>query len=282
MELIRLSNVKIKFNDQVALKSIDLSVGEGEIFGLLGPSGAGKTTIIKILTGQLMQTEGKSMLFGIESNKLRQSEFKKIGMVLDNCGLYSRLSCYDNLAVFCTIFGISKKNISPIMELVGLKGEEKKPVSKLSKGMTQRLALARAIIHKPKLLFLDEPTSGLDPVTAKKIHGIIKDIQSSGTTVFLTTHNMNEAYKLCSTIAFLNKGEIVEIGSPMEICIKYYKHRTYVTKLSGNIEKKFSDSSDDLRLLADKIKSGDVLTIHSAEPTLEDVFLDLVAEWSVN
>jgi len=168
------------------------------------------------------------------------------------------------------------------MELVGLKGEEKKTVSKLSKGMTQRLALARAVIHKPKILFLDEPTSDLDPVTAKKVHDIIRNIQKSGTTVFLTTHNMNEAYKLCSTVAFLNKGEIVEMGSPLEICVKYYTKRKYEATLAGNIEKEFTDSKEDLELLAQKLTKGEVLTLHSAEPSLEDVFLSIVQERSVD
>jgi len=282
MELIQMSNVKMQFNEQVALKSISLSVGEGIIFGLLGPSGAGKTTIIKILTGQLVPTEGSSTLFGVDSVQLKQSEFKRIGMVMDNCGLYARLSCYENLAVFCTIFGVPKAEISHIMGLVGLKGEEKKTVSKLSKGMTQRLALARAIIHRPRILFLDEPTSDLDPVTAKKVHDIIRNIQKSGTTVFLTTHNMNEAYKLCSAVAFLNKGEIVEMGSPSEICVKHYTKRKYEATLLGNIEKEYTDSKEDLGFLAQKLTKGEVLTLHSAEPSLEDVFLSIVQERSVD
>jgi ABC-2 type transport system ATP-binding protein len=215
--MIKMNGVVKRFGDKAVLTDVSFNVGEREIFGLLGPSGAGKTTIINILTNQL-KADGGSHTVGV-------TPFET-GLMLDEDGLYSRLSCVDNLNVFARIYGIPLKKSIEALTGVGLADAAKSPVHKLSKGMRQRLALARAILHEPKILFLDEPTSGLDPGTARGIHRLIQDLRNKGATVFLTTHNMDEAVKLCDNVALLHKGKIIEYGSPANICERYNAVKT--------------------------------------------------------
>ena len=140
------------------------------------------------------------------------SSRKKIGVLTDNSGLYSRLSIYDNLKLYCELYEVPEKRIDEVLEIVNLKNEKKKIVSKLSKGMLQRVTLARTLLHEPELLFLDEPTSALDPVNSQHIHNGLRELNARGTTIFLTTHDMNEAELLCDRVAFLNKGQIQTDG----------------------------------------------------------------------
>ena len=212
MQVIQIKDVCKAFDQRQVLNNISLSVEEGEIFGLLGPSGAGKTTLIKMLIGLLSATSGNIAILGKELDKKIDESFPSFGMVLDNDGLYDRLNCYDNLELYARIYSISnrKKVINDLLEKVGLIESSKKSVSNLSKGMRQRLSFARAILHSPKIVFLDEPTSGLDPATTLQIHSMMKMLKESGTTIFLTTHNMNEAQKMCDHLALLNEGNIVE------------------------------------------------------------------------
>jgi len=215
--MISMNKIVKSFGTQTVLSDVSFEVNEREIFGLLGPSGAGKTTIINILTNQLLPDSGSNFI-GVTS--------EKTGLMLDEDGLYSRLNCLDNLYVFADIYGIPHSKSNRALENVGLGSYTKKTVSHLSKGMRQRLALARAILHEPKILFLDEPTSGLDPATAQGIHKLILNLRDAGSTIFLTTHNMDEAVKLCDRVVLLHKGKIVEQGSPSEICERHNSFKT--------------------------------------------------------
>lgn len=273
--VITLQKVRKTFNDFMALDDVNLEVSEGEIFGLLGPSGAGKTTIIKILTGQLKPTKGDSKVFNVETSKLSDNEYNKIGMVLDNTGLYTRLSCYDNLKIFADIYGMNKCAIAESLEAVKLSEAIKRPVSKLSKGMLQRLVFARAILHKPKLLFLDEPTSGLDPSTAYEIHKLIFKLRDCGTTVFLTTHNMEEATKLCNNVAIMNEGKIIEYGAPNEICKKYNENKKISIDLNNATHMDLPNDETSAEKIATLFRMNLVTSIHSSEPNLETVFFKL-------
>jgi len=215
--MIQMSNVTKRFGAQTVLSDVTFEVREKEIFGLLGPSGAGKTTIINILTNQL-DADGGSHEIGV-------TPFET-GLMLDEDGLFVRLSCLENLNVFADIYGMPRQKSAEALHSVGLESAAKKAVGQLSKGMRQRLALARAILHQPRLLFLDEPTSGLDPATARGIHKLIFGLREKGATIFLTTHNMDEAVKLCDRVALLYKGNIVEQGVPAEICHKHNAVKT--------------------------------------------------------
>ena len=215
--MISMTNVVKRFGEQTVLHDVSFSVKEKEIFGLLGPSGAGKTTIINILARQISADAGEH---SIGADPLQ------MGLMLEEDGLYTRLSSADNLNLFAGIYGVSRPKVSEALANVGLGDAAKKPVNKLSKGMRQRLALARAIIHSPKVLFLDEPTANLDPVTARGIHNLVFGLRDQGTTVFLTTHNMEEAVNLCDNVVLLHKGTIVEEGTPREICERHNSFKT--------------------------------------------------------
>jgi len=215
--MIQMENVVKRFGERTVLENVCFQVKQGEIFGLLGPSGAGKTTIINILTHQLKPESGE---YEIGAPPVQT------GLMLEEDGLYKRLTTSENLNLFAGIYGVSKSNVLKALQSVGLGDDTAKPVAKLSKGMRQRLALARAILHSPKILFLDEPTSALDPTTARGIHQLILGLKENGTTIFLTTHNMEEAVGLCDNIALLHKGKIVEYGSPKEVCDRHDSYKT--------------------------------------------------------
>lgn len=170
--IIKFDNVHKSFNDRKVLESINIDVKSNSIIGLLGRSGAGKTTIINILTGIYKPSQGSVNVLGKKVLNSSQNS-KDIGVLFDDLGLFDRLSVYDNLNIYCKIFKLPKESIDEALAIVGLENEKKKKVISLSKGMKQRLALARTFINKPKLIILDEPTSGLDPVNAYKIHKIL-------------------------------------------------------------------------------------------------------------
>ena len=277
MQVIQIKDVCKAFDQRQVLNNISLSVEEGEIFGLLGPSGAGKTTLIKMLIGLLSATSGNIAILGKELDKKIDESFPSFGMVLDNDGLYDRLNCYDNLELYARIYSISnrKKVINDLLEKVGLIESSKKSVSNLSKGMRQRLSFARAILHSPKIVFLDEPTSGLDPATTLQIHSMMKMLKESGTTIFLTTHNMNEAQKMCDHLALLNEGNIVEEGTPEDICL-HHRKKCEVNIEMTNGEKYMVDSHDLLTVLQTVLDANNkIRSIHSNEPNLEEVFIEL-------
>lgn len=272
---IKVSHLKQCFGEKTVLNDINFEIQTGKIFGLLGPSGAGKTTIIKILTGQLRATAGEAVLLGKKSATLTGEDYKDIGIMMDNFGLYERMSCYDNLKFFCKISGVPITQISEVLAKVGLQDAAKTAVSDLSKGMRNRMLLARAILSSPKALFLDEPTSGLDPKTTEEIHELIATLQENGTTIFLTTHNMAEAEKLCETIALLNEGKIIEYGNPKEICRKYNHQKQLRLHLYDGRDVILGHSAEDMLIVKQYLEKSEIETIHSSEPNLETVFIEL-------
>lgn len=273
--IIEMEHLSRTFGDKTALADICCRIDRGEVFGLLGPSGAGKTTLIKILTGQLTATSGKARVFQKDCSGLPDETYRRIGMVLDNSGLYPKLSCRDNLMLFARIHRVEKGKIGEMLERVGLTEAEKTPAGKLSKGMRQRLVLVKAILHSPELLFLDEPTSGLDPAASRSIHELLFQLRENGTTIFLTTHHMEEAEKLCDETALLNDGVIVEKGKPEELCRKYNKKKQVVIRTRDGEVVSLNGDSADAEKIAEYFRRDEVETIHSSEPTLETVFLEV-------
>ncbi|ANZ95615.1 MULTISPECIES: ABC transporter ATP-binding protein [Brochothrix] len=271
--VLEMNHIAKEFGNRTALKDISINIKRGEILGFLGPSGAGKTTTIKILTGQLKQTSGTAILLGKDTREINESIYEQIGIVTDNSGLYEKLSVYDNLHYFAKLLNVETKRIDQVLQRVGLLEDKKKPTGKLSKGMKQRLVLARAILHQPKMLFLDEPTSGLDPSTASEIHELLLELRDQGTAIFLTTHNMEEATKLCDNVALLFQGEIVESGKPKEVCLKYNTSKAYKVLLNDGTQVELQNTKEDMQKLTDWLSADEVMTLHSTEPTLETVFL---------
>lgn len=208
--------------EQVAVRGVDLSIGRGELFGLLGPNGAGKTTIVKIFTTLLLPSSGAARILGLDVVKDQWAIRKRIGFVFGGeRGLYARLSGLDNLRYFADLYQIppevSRRRIQELLEQLGLKGREHDRVEGYSRGMKQRLHLARGLLNDPEVLFLDEPTIGLDPVGARELRVLARGLATSGTTVFLTTHYMLEADEICDRIAVIRKGEILAQGTPSSI-----------------------------------------------------------------
>ena len=278
MNVIEVKNLVKKFDTKKVINEISFSVREGEIFGFLGPSGAGKTTLIKMLIGEYSITGGEALVFGTIPNKLNEEITNKISALMDNFGLYERLTVYENMEVFANIYNVDKKRIDTILKKVELFDAKKTLASKLSKGMAQRLILARALINKPKLLFLDEPTSGLDPATSLKIHSLLFELKKDGTTIFLTTHNMEEATKMCDEVALLHLGKIVEFGTPKDICMRHNKYKVFNVLTKDNKELTFKSNKTDSKKLATLFENEEVLSIHSSEPTLETVFIELTGK----
>ncbi len=261
--------------DKQALHGLNFTVEDGEIFGFLGPNGSGKSTTQKILTGILKGHGGMVSLFGKDIRRVHtQDFFQKIGVLFEFPYLYTNLSALDNLHYFSSFY--PKKQLRDAEELLDeleLKRDSwRKPVSSYSKGMRQRVSMARALISSPQLLFLDEPTSGLDPAGAVLFRRIIENERKKGTTVFLTTHNMLDADLLCDRVAFLSNGNIVALDTP------------------GNLKEQNSDRSvavvyrcqgkrEERTVTAVEMKEGipfaydELISIHSQEPTLEDMFI---------
>lgn len=274
-EYISVRHLSKKFDGDYVLKDVSAVLRKGEILGFLGPSGAGKTTTINILTGQLLPTSGSAEVLGIGCDKIDEKIYEQIGIVTDSSGIYERMSVYDNLKYFARLLNAPIENIDPLLKRIGLYEHRKKTAGKLSKGQTQRLVIARAVLHKPKVLFLDEPTSGLDPFTALEIHRMLLEMKEEGMAIFLTTHNMEEAAKLCDHVALLNEGVIVEYGTPEEICLKYNKDKKYKVQLTDGSRHILNQNSESAEKIMVWIQGDRIETIHSCEPTLESVFLEV-------
>jgi len=205
-----------------AVRGVDFAIEAGELFGLLGPNGAGKTTTIKMLITLLIPTAGKATVLGLDVVENAREVRKRIGYVFGGeRGVYERLSGYDNLRYFAELYGVpprdQKRRIEELLELVGLKGREHERAEGYSRGMKQRLHVARGLLHDPEVLFLDEPTIGLDPVGARDVRAMIASLTDAGKTVLLTTHYMFEADALCDRIAVITQGAIVAEGTPEQL-----------------------------------------------------------------
>ena len=265
-------NIVKTFGTKIALNKINFEIKEGEIFGFLGPSGSGKTTMINILTGQLLQDGGNSQLLGKDSHSLNSTDLEKIGIVSDKSGFYEKLSLDKNLLLYAKLYGVNLNRVDELLNKVGLLESKSILAEQLSTGMKQRMLLARALINQPKILFLDEPTSGLDPTTSKSIHELLVDLKENGTTIFLTTHDMNEATLLCDNLALLNKGKLIEQGNPADIIQKYNTNKR-IKVIYKNREERIFDFSE-----LTKLNVNDIISIHSCEPTLEEIFIELTGE----
>ncbi len=271
-KMIVVKDIVKSFGQAKALDNITFQVGKGEIFGFLGPSGSGKTTMINILTGQIPSDYGMSEIAGKDSACLTATDLEKIGMVSDQTGIFEKMSLEANIEFYARLYGVEKGRVEELLDQVGLLENKKIPAEKLSTGMKQRMLLVRALINRPSLLFLDEPTSGLDPTTSKRVHKLLMNLREAGVTIFLTTHDMNEATLLCDRLALLNKGKLVEQGVPREIIQKYTRDK--------QVKIIYSDFSEKIVSFEEISKEdfSDVMSIHSCEPNLEDIFIALTGE----
>jgi ABC-2 type transport system ATP-binding protein len=289
------------FGDILAVESLDLSVEDGEVFGFLGPNGAGKTTTIRLLTALIAPTSGKSWVAGFEVGREDDDVRRNVGVLTEAPGLYDRLSAERNLEFFARLYEVEKieEQVERYLRMLGLWDRREEAAGTFSKGMRQKLAIARALLHEPKVLFLDEPTSGLDPEAARLVRDFISGLKEQGRTIFLCTHNLAEADQLCNRIAVFNT-RLLALDTPAALRRQLYG-RSIVFHLAGSgsrfeqavrefpfvkdiqvVDNKLVVSIDDPEvrnpvLIRALVESGaDIQFVGELKRSLEDVYLNLV------
>lgn len=278
--MINVSNLTFTYTGttEPAIKDISFIVQPGEIFGFLGPSGAGKSTTQKILFRLLQGFQGSVQVFERDLREWGYEYFEQVGVSFEMPNHYTKLTARENLRYFGALYQGQVKNPDELLEMVGLLDDADTLVSQFSKGMKNRLSVARSLVNNPKLLFLDEPTAGLDPVNARKVKDLIKAQKDAGKTVFLTTHDMNIADELCDRVAFIVDGKLSLIDSPRELKLRYGKPEVRVEfGMNGKTEQRdfelagLADNAEFLKLL----REGGVRTLHTQEATLENIFIQM-------
>jgi fluoroquinolone transport system ATP-binding protein len=264
-----------------AIEGLNFHIDRGEIFGFLGPSGAGKSTTQKILIGLLKQYTGRVAVFGTDLSALKADYYERIGVSFEFPNHFLKLTALENLTYFSRLYSGPTEPPQTLLEWMGLASDGSMPVSHYSKGMKNRLSVARGLLHRPQLLFLDEPTAGLDPVNARRIKDLIKTQQQAGRTVFLTTHDMTVADALCDRVAFIVDGRIKLIDAPAELKLRYGQAIVQIEYQgdNGSHSREFplaglGENVEFLNLLRDQ----SVRTIHTLEASLEDVFIQVTGQ----
>jgi ABC-2 type transport system ATP-binding protein len=267
------------YGDLLAVDHINFNVGQGEILGFLGPNGAGKSTTVKMLTGQLRPQSGRATLLDINVGQKPKDVQAKIGVCFERTNLYEQMNGRENLVLFARLFGISNFDPDALLKRVGLDGRGKDKVGTYSKGMKQRLMVARSLVNQPQILFLDEPTEGLDPTSADNIRHIILAERERGAAVFLTTHDMLEADRICDRVAFINQGKIAALDTPHNLKQKHGKRLliAQVADENGDLQSReiILDSPETPADVQALFENERVITIHSEEASLEDIFIEL-------
>jgi fluoroquinolone transport system ATP-binding protein len=278
--MIRVANLSFTYagRQETAVRQLDFHVAKGEIFGFLGPSGAGKSTTQKILNGLLRGYEGEVTVMERPLTEWGSDYYEHIGVSFELPNHYLKLTAVENLTYLGSLYAGPVKAPAELLEMVGLGNDGNLLVSQYSKGMKNRLSVARSLLHSPELLFLDEPTAGLDPVNARLIKNLIRAQKAAGKTVFLTTHDMNVASELCDRVAFIIDGEIKLIDSPRNLRLQHGEAKVRVEfQLNGHLEREdfavegLGKNGRFLQIL----NSDTIQTIHTQEATLEDIFIEV-------
>jgi len=275
MNAIEVTGLSRKFDGLRAVDDISFAVETGEVFGFLGHNGAGKTTTIRMLTGQLRPTAGHAWVAGCDVLTEQQRLKPLIGAVSENQNLYERMSGRENLEFAARLYGTEMNQIDEALRQVGLLDRAKDSAKNYSNGMKQRLLIARALLHRPQIVFLDEPTRGLDPVVARDIRRLVRDLSVQGVTIFLTTHYMEEADQLCGRVAFLSEGRIVALDTPDNLKVSHGQRSLMLTLNNGDRLTISLDDENAGKKLEQLVTSGRIRTLHSAEATLEEVFIQI-------
>lgn len=278
--MITVQNLEFTYSgaDKPAIREIDFKIEAGEIFGFLGPSGAGKSTTQKILIGLLDDFQGEISILGRDLRSWDSDLYERIGVSFEVPNHYLKLTGIENLTFFRSLYSGATQEPAALLDMVGLGEDGDMRVSQYSKGMKNRLNVARSMLHNPELLFMDEPTAGLDPVNARKIKNLIRAQKEAGRTIFLSTHDMVVADQLCDRVAFIVDGRISLIESPRELKLRYGEQRVRVEyqQNGSTVRNEFplkglGKNSEFSNLLS----KHEVQTIHSLEATLEDIFIEV-------
>lgn len=259
-----------------AVAGLNFEIQPGEIFGFLGPSGSGKSTTQKILIGLLKGYQGRVTVFGRDLTRWGSDYYERIGVAFEVPNLFLKLTALENLAYFGALYNHPPRNLQDLLRAVGLEEDGRTPVGQYSKGMKNRLNVARALLHDPELLFLDEPTSGMDPVNARLVKDLVQAQRAAGKTVFLTTHNMAIAEELCDRVAFLIDGQIALIDTPRALKLRYGQRQVLVEyDLNSHAERQYFPLEDlgNNQAFFSLLKANPVQTIHTQEASLEDIFI---------
>ncbi len=261
------------------LRGMRFDVRRGEIFGLLGPSGVGKSTMQRILIGLQRGWRGRAEVFGAPIGALGRAYYERVGVSFETPNLYGRLTALENLEMFAALYGGATREPRALLAALGLEEAAQRRAEALSKGMRMRLNLARALLHQPELLFLDEPTGGQDPNRVRLIRTLIRELAASGTTVFLTTHNMTDAAEICDRVGFLVDGAMPVIGAPEALMRRYGRRRVAVAvddpgQAGGEARAEFDlDGLGENAAFLAMLRRGRIRSIRSQEASLEDVFI---------
>lgn len=257
-----------------AVADVSFNIDRGEIFGFLGPSGAGKSTVQNILTGLLALQRGGVWYEDMPVERVTPAFFNRVGVSFEHPNVYARLTGFENLRYFAGLFAVPTLDPMDALAAVGLRDVAHRKAGEYSKGMRQRLTLARALVNRPEILFLDEPTSGLDPSTAAGIRDLILEQRERGATIFLTTHNMYLADSLCDRVAFIDGGRIAELDAPASLKLRYGTQTVVVTHVQDGEPRSetfdLDHGRDELAALLGTVRP---VTLHSQEATLEDIFI---------
>jgi ABC-type multidrug transport system ATPase subunit len=271
---IEATDLRFSYGDHEAVAGVSFSVSPGEILGFLGPNGAGKSTTIKMLTGQLRPKSGTVMVLGMDMVSRPEEIHGRMGVCFEEKNLYNNMSARENLDFFAELFGI-RIDAGEHLRRVDLADRADDRVSGFSKGMRQRLMMARALLNTPDVLFLDEPTDGLDPVSAASIKSLIRSEAARGAAVLLTTHDMHEADQLSDRVAFINEGQILALDKPEELKLAHGRRSVKVRRRDGEgvdeLTIPLDGDGSSARLAA--LMDDRLMSIHTEEATLEDVFI---------
>lgn len=273
---IAVTDLRFAYGDKVAVDGASFSLAPGETLGLLGPNGAGKSTTIKMIIGQLKPGSGSISILGRAMPADRDRIQAQMGVCFEEKNLYSAMSAAENLTFFGRLFGLRSVDVDGLLDRVGLLDRRDDRVSSFSKGMRQRLMMARALVNTPNVLVLDEPTDGLDPVSAIAVRDLVRAEAARGAAVLLTTHDMHEADDLSDRVAFINAGRILCIDTPESLKIQHGTRAVTMRRRTGaTVEEEvisLADPGTPGRVAA-ALADPDLLTMHTREATLEDVFV---------
>ncbi len=277
MPAIEVDGVSFSYGDVRAVAGVSFSVEPGEILGFLGPNGAGKSTTIKMLTGQLRPDTGRIAMLDMDMPAQREAIQGRLGVCFEEKNLYTSMSAEENLVFFSRLFGVTDFDAAPLLQRVGLGDRGDDRVAEYSKGMRQRLMMARALVNRPDILLLDEPTDGLDPVSAIAIRNVVREEAERGAAVLLTTHDMHEADTLSDRVAFINQGVILAIDTPESLKLAHGRRSVRVrVRENGEVNEQvipLDEAGAGDRVRAAMARS-EILTVHTEEATLEDIFVE--------
>jgi ABC-2 type transport system ATP-binding protein len=275
MNSIEVDQLSRTFNDRRAVDRISFTVEPGEVFGFLGHNGAGKTTTIRMLSGQLRPTGGGARVAGCDVTTEQGLLRPLVGVVSEHQNLYERMSGRENLTFAARLYSANPGRIDEVLQQVGMLERANDNVRQYSNGMKQRVLIARALLHRPQIIFLDEPTRGLDPVVAQEIRRLVVQLSSQGVTIFLTTHYMEEADELCRRVAFLSEGRIVALDTPDNLKMAHGQKSLHATLDTGETLTIALDDPNAGKQLDELVSAGRLRTLHSTEATLEEVFIQI-------